>query len=59
MEYLSLKEIVSLKKDINHELDLLLSNKAAVTKPNSLQWLFFIDCINTLFIPTLIQNSIH
>jgi hypothetical protein len=51
MEYLSLKEIVSLKKDINHELDLLLSNKAAVTKPNSLQWLFFVDCINTLFIP--------
>ena len=51
MEYLSIKEIVSLKKDINHELDLLLSNKSAVTKPNSLQWLFFVDCINTLFIP--------
>ena len=51
MEYLSIKEIVSLKKDINHELDLLLSNKSAVTKPNSLQWLFFVDCISTLFIP--------
>ncbi|MHB1687980.1 MAG: hypothetical protein ACYCVH_11465 [Ignavibacteriaceae bacterium] len=51
MEYLSLKEIVFLKKDINHELKLLLLNKAAVTKPNSLQWLFFVDCFNVLFNP--------
>jgi hypothetical protein len=51
MEYLSLKEIISLKNDINIELELLLSNKAAVTKPNSLQWLFFVDCFNVLFNP--------
>lgn len=51
MKYLSLKEIVSLKKDINYELELLLSNKSAVTKPHSLQWLFFVDCVNTLFNP--------
>ena len=51
MEYLSLKDIISQRKDINHELDLLLSNKAAVTKPNSLQWLFFVDCFKALFNP--------
>ena len=51
MEYLSLKEIISLKNDIIIELELLLSNKAAVTKPNSLQWLFFVDCVNVLFNP--------
>ncbi len=51
MEYLSHKEIISLKKDINIELELLLSNKAAVTKPNSLQWRFFVDCFNVLFNP--------
>ncbi|KAF0152028.1 MAG: hypothetical protein FD143_1396 [Ignavibacteria bacterium] len=56
MEYLSLKEIASLKKDINHELYLLLSDKSAVTKPNSLQWLFFVDCVNTLFIPQTNSN---
>ncbi len=42
MEYLSLKEIFFQRKDINNKLNLLLSNKAAVTKPNSLQLLFII-----------------
>ncbi|MHB8581093.1 MAG: hypothetical protein ACYDA4_14725 [Ignavibacteriaceae bacterium] len=59
MEYLSLKEIISLKNDINIELELLLSNKAAVTKPNSLQLLFLSIALTCFLIPTLIQNSIR
>ncbi len=50
MEYLSLKEIVFLKKDINHELKFLLSNKAAVTKPNSLQGLFLLIALTCFLI---------
>ncbi|MCX6151629.1 MAG: hypothetical protein NTX22_13995 [Ignavibacteriales bacterium] len=49
MEYLSMQEIISMKEDIKHEMELLLSNKAIVLKPNSLQWMFFSDCINKLF----------
>ncbi len=51
MEYLSSREIISSKEDIKHELELLLSNKSVVTKPNSNQWQFFIDCLNRLFDP--------
>jgi hypothetical protein len=49
MEYLSLYEINSSKDDIRRELELLLSNKAIVTKPKSIQWQFFNECVNKLF----------
>ena len=51
MEYLSLKTIRSLKDNIKHEMESLISNKALITKPHSLQWLFFNDCLNKLFNP--------
>ena len=53
MEYLSLDETVSLKEEVIQELELLFSNKAAVGKPNSLQWKFFKDCTDKLFNPSL------
>lgn len=49
MEYLSLYDIRSFKEDIERELIVLLSNKVLVSKPYSLQWRFFRDCINKLF----------
>ncbi len=49
MEYLSIQDINSMEEDIKQEMKLLLSNKAVVFKPNSLQWQFFNDCLNTLF----------
>ncbi|MCL4512346.1 MAG: hypothetical protein M1470_14995 [Bacteroidetes bacterium] len=51
MEYLSLKNIVSLREGIEHEMELLLSNKAIVSKPEALQWRFFRDCFNRLLHP--------
>jgi hypothetical protein len=53
MEYLSLQEIISLEYEIRKEFNSLLSNKAIVLKPKSLQWQFFSDCIDKLF------NSLH
>ena len=49
MGYLSLQEIFSKEEDIKCEAALLLSNKAVVFKPNSLQWQFFKNCIYKLF----------
>ena len=49
VEYLSLQEVITLEEDIKKEMALLLSNKAVVLKPNSLQWQFFCDCGNKLF----------
>ena len=51
MEYLTIREIDSKKEDVKHELMSLLSNKAVVFKPNSLQWQFFSDCVNKLLKP--------
>ena len=51
MEYLYLQEVITLEKDIKQEMSSLLSNKAVVLKPNSLQWQFFCDCVNKLFNP--------
>lgn len=51
MEYLAFEEAVIKKKDIAAELDLLLSNKALVAKPNALQWKFFRDCTKVLLNP--------
>lgn len=53
MEYLSLDETVSMKGEVIRELELLFSNKAAVGKPNLLQWRFFKDCTDKLFNPRL------
>lgn len=49
MEYLAFEEVITKKKDIADELDLLLSNKALVAKPNALQWKFVINS-STMFI---------
>ena len=49
MEYLSIQEINSIQEDIKQEMELPLSNKSVVFKPNLLQWQFFNDCLNTLF----------
>ena len=49
MEYLSIQEINSIEEDIRREMELLLSNKAVVFKPQSLQWQFFTDCVNRLY----------
>ncbi|MHB8871819.1 MAG: hypothetical protein ACYC5G_05180 [Candidatus Doudnabacteria bacterium] len=51
MEYLAFEEAVIKKKDIADELNLLLSNKALVAKPNALQWKFLRDCANVLLNP--------
>ena len=51
MEYLAFEEAIIKKKDIADELDLLLSNKALVAKPNALQWKFLRDCTNVLLNP--------
>jgi hypothetical protein len=53
VEYLSLDETVAMKGEVIRELELLFSNKAAVGKPNSLQWRFFKDCTDKLFNPKL------
>ncbi len=51
MEYLAFAETIEKKKDITDELEILLSNKALVSKPNALQWNFFRDCIKVLLNP--------
>lgn len=48
MEYLALEDAINKKKDIADELEILLSNKSLVAKPNAMQWKFLRDCTKVL-----------
>lgn len=52
MEYLEIREILSLREDIEGFFSMFLSSKALVGKPKAAQWRFLRCCFNRLFQPS-------
>ena len=50
-EYVAIDDIRSCANQIKTQIDLLLHNRSVVSKPNAMQWQFFIACFDKIIMP--------